>query len=385
VERNQIRLTFQLMDGNTGAQIWAERYDEDLSARSIFDIHTDVARRVAREVGAAITPEESARLAADPTTNTEAHEEYLKGRFHWSTRTAQGLETAIGHFRRAIGLDPSYALAHAGLADCYAVIAFYSADVNPSEMFRLGEEAAQEAIRLDPELAAAHASLGFLRLLGRRDWTGAEQSLRHAISLDPTYPPAHHWLADLLAWSGRFEESIAEGERAIELDPLSFAANNSQAGRLVGSRDFEAAITQNQRTIELYPQYFMGWSGLANTLLATGDIEGAVRNMARSDQLFGIDPVLSETNLQMVAEFHRTGNPGRLLPAYDTVSGFLPSWRASGAMWVGDTAKALAWLERAAAENWPSVLGIRTYPLYDPIRDHPRFQALVQEYFGNRE
>jgi tetratricopeptide (TPR) repeat protein len=257
------------------------------------------------------------------------------------------------------------------------VITFYSADVNPSEMFRLGEEAAQEAIRLGPELAAAHASLGFLRLLGRRDWTGAEESLRHAISLDPTYPQAHHWLADLLAWSGRFEESLAEGKRAIELDPLGFSVNYSQAARLVGTRNYEAAISQYERTIELYPQYFLGWAGLAQALFATGDIEGAVRNMTRSDELFGVDPVLSEAHLRMVADFHRTGTRGHLAPAYDTISGFLPSWRASGALWVGDTAKALTWLERAAAEDRPSVLGFRTYFLYDPIRDHPRFQALV--------
>ncbi|MFC1661298.1 hypothetical protein ACFL3S_07605 [Gemmatimonadota bacterium] len=385
VERNQIRLTFQLLDGNTGAQIWAERYDEDLSARSIFDIHTDVARRVAREVGAVITPEEDARLAADPTTNTEAHEEYLKGRFHWSTRTAQGLETAIGHFQRAIGLDPTFALAYSGLADCYTLLNYFSGDVNPTEMFRRGEEAAQEAIRLAPDLAAAHASLGYLRLLSRRDWTGAEQSLRHAIFLDPTYPPAHQWLADLLADSGRFEESYREGQRAIELDPLSFSPNYSQAARLTTSRNFGAAITQYERTIELYPQYFLGWAGLANALLAMGDIEGAVRNMARSDELFGIDPILSETHLQMAADFHRTGNPGRLLPAYDTVSGFLPDWRASSAMWVGDTAKALEWLERAAAENWPDLLGLRSYFLWDPLREHPRFQALVEDYFGVRE
>jgi tetratricopeptide (TPR) repeat protein len=166
---------------------------------------------------------------------------------------------------------------------------------------------------------------------------------------------------------------------------LSFSPNYSQAGRFNRSRDFNAAITQFERTIELYPQYFLGWAGLADALLATGDIEGAVRNMARSDELFGIDPVLSETHLRMAADFHRTGNPGRLLPAYDTVSGFLPDWRASSAMWVGDTAKALDWLERAAAENWPDLLNLRNYFLWDPLRDHPRFQALMEEYFGDRE
>jgi TolB-like protein len=380
---SQVSVTAQLMDAVRDEHLWAYEFDREFSVEEIVSIHREIAEHVVAEVQAALTPEDEARLAALPTANTEAYEEYLNGRFRWSTRSVQGLEMAMGHFQRAIDLDSTFALAYSGLADCHTVLPYYSADVNPSEMFRRGEEAAQEAIRLDPELAEAHASLGFLRLLSRRDWTGAEESLRHAISLDPTYPPAHHWLADLLAWSGRFEESIAEGERAIQLDPLSFSVNYSQAGRLVTSRNFEAAISRYERTIELYPQYFLGWAGLATALLATGDIEGAVRNQARSDELFGIDPALSEANLRMAADFQRTGNPGQMAPAYDTISGLLPSWRASGALWVGDTAKALAWLERAAAENWPNVLGIRTYFLYDPIRDHPRFQALVEEYFGD--
>ena len=382
---SHVSVTAQLMDAVRDEHLWVGEFDREFSVDDIVSIHREIARQVVAEIRAVLTPEDEARLAAEPTANTEAYEEYLKGRFHWSTRSAQGLETAIGHFQRAIGLDSTFALAYSGLADCYIALSYYSADVSPNEMFRRGEEAAQESIRLAPESAAAHASLGFLRLLGRRDWTGADESLRHAISLDPTYPFAHHWLADLLAYSGRFEEAYGEGERAIELDPLSFSLNHSQAARLNLSRDFEAAITQYERTIDLYPQYFLGWAGLANALLAMGDIEGAVRNMARSDELFGIDPVLSETHLRMAADFHRTGTPGHLAPAFDTVSGFLPDWRASSAMWVGDTAKALDWLELAAAENWPDLLGLRSYFLWDPLRDHPRFQALMEEYFGNRE
>jgi len=384
-ERNQIRLTFQLIDGNTGTQIWAENYDEDLTARGIFDIHTDLAGQVAREVGAVLTPDEQARIAADPTTNTEAYEGYLKGRFHWSTRSAEGLETAVGHFQRALILDSDFALAYAGLADCYAVHTYYSGDVNPEEMFRLGETAAQEAIRLAPDMAEAHASLGFLKLISRRDWAGAERSLRYAVALDPAYPSAHHWLADVLAYQERFEESLAEGRRALELDPLAFAHNYSHASRLYGSRDFDAAIAQYERTIELYPQNFLGWAGMAEVLLVTGDIEGAVRNRSRSDELFGIDPALSETHLRMISDFHRTGTRGHLPPAFDTIRGFPPGWRATAAMYVGDTSTALAWLERAAAGNWPDILGIRNSPLYDPLRSHPRFQALLDEYADDVE
>jgi TolB-like protein len=376
----RVSVAARLMDAVRDEYLWAEEYDREFSVDDILSIHREIAQNVVAEVQAVLTPEDEIRLASEPTVSTEAYDEYLKGRFHWSNRSAEGLETAVGHFQQALSLDSTFALAYAGLADCYAVLPYYSGDVDPEEMFRLGEEAAREAIRLAPELAAPHASLGYLRLLSRRDWTGAEESLRDAVALDPTYSPAHHWLSDLLMYSGRFEEAIAEGQRALDLDPLSFSYNYSQATRLYGSRDFEAAIAQHERTIELYPENFLGWAGLAETLRATGDIEGAVRNRSRSDELFGIDPALSETHLRMAVDFHENGIPGSVPPAFDTISGFPPGWRAVPAMWVGDTEAALTWLERAAAENWPDVLGLRNSPLHDPLRDHPRFLALMEGY-----
>jgi TolB-like protein/Tfp pilus assembly protein PilF len=376
----QVSFTAQLMDAVRDEHLWAKEYDRDFSADEIVSIHREIAEHVVAEVQAALTPEDEVRLATEPTASTEAYREYMKGRFHWRTRTAQGLETAVEHFQRAIGLDSSYALAHAGLADCYAVIPYYSGEVDPREMYRLGEAAAKEAIRLYPDLAATHASLGFLKYVSQRDWRGAEESLRYAISLDPTYAQAHHWLADVLMYAGRIEEAIAEGERALEFDPLEFSHNHSQASRLYWGRDFEAAIAQYQRTIDLYPHLFMGWAGLAQALLKTGDLEGALRSRSKSDELYGIDPALSERFLGMAADFHRTGTPGRLPLAFDTVSGFPPSWRATAAMWVGDTSKALDWLERAASENWPDIPGLRNWPLWDPLQNHPRFQALLEQY-----
>jgi len=376
----QVSFTAQLMDAVRDEHLWTDEFDRDFSVDDVVSIHREIAEQVVAQVRAVLTPQDEARLASAPTANTEAYEEYLKGRFHWSTRTARGLETAVGHFQRALDLDSTFALAWAGLADCYAVTTYYSGDVTPTEMYSLGERAAEEALRLNPDLAAAHASLGFLKMISRRDWTGAEALLRRAIALDPAYSYAHHWLADLLLYSQLFEEALEEGRRAIELDPLAFAPNFSQATRLFQSRDFEAAAAQYERTIELYPHLFLGWAGLGETLLVTGDIEGAIRNRSKSDELFGIDPVLSEMHLAMISDFHRNGIPGSLPPAFDTLSGFPPGWRATAAMYVGDTAKALAWLEEAAAGNWPDVLGMRNWPLYDPLREHPRFQALLERY-----
>jgi hypothetical protein len=155
--------------------------------------------------------------------------------------------------------------------------------------------------------------------------------------------------------------------------------------RLIRSRDFEAAVTQFERTIELYPHIFLGWAGLAETRLLMGDVEGAIQNRSRSDQLFGIDPVLSETFLAMISDFHRNGNPARLPPAFDTLAGFLPGWRATAAMYVGVTSTALRWVEEAAHGNWPDMLVCRIAPVFDPLRENPRFQALMKEYSAGGE
>jgi TolB-like protein len=376
----QVSFTAQLMDAARDQLLWAAEFDSEFSVKDLMSIHRKIAEQVVSQVEAILTPADEARIESVPTASTEAYEEYLRGRFHLSGRTAQDLETAVGHFQRALELDPTFAKALSGLADCYTLATYYAGDVNPGEMFRRGEGAAEEALRLDPDLAAAHASLGYLKLISRRDWAGAEASLRRAIALDPAYPQAHQWLADLLVFSGRFEEGVREGQLSLDLDPLAFSLNYSQAMRLLRSRDFEAAVTQFERTIELYPHIFLGWAGLAETRLVMGDVEGAIQNRSRSDQLFGIDPVLSETFLAMISDFHRNKNPGRLPPAFDTLAGFLPGWRATAAMYVGDTSTALRWVEEAAHGNWPDMLVCRIAPVFDPLRDNPRFQALMKEY-----
>jgi tetratricopeptide (TPR) repeat protein len=376
----QVSFTAQLMDAVQDELLWAAEFDSEFSVEDLMSIHRKIAEQVVSQVEAILTPADQARIGSVPTANTEAYEEYLRGRFHLNARTAQDLDTAVGHFQRALELDSTFAMAWAGLADCYTLTTYYAGDVDPAEMFRRGEGAAQEALRLDPDLAAAHASLGYLKLISRRDWAGAEASLRRAIALDPAYPQAHQWLADLLLFSGRFEEGAREGQLALDLDPLAFSLNYSQAIRLQRSRDFEAAVTQFERTIELYPHIFLGWAGLAETLLVMGDVEGAIQNRSRSDELFGIDPVLSETFLDMISDFHRNGNPGHLPQAFDTLTGFLPGWRATAAMYVGDTSTALALIEETAHGNWPDMLVARIAPVFDPLRDNPRFQALMEEY-----
>ena len=375
-----VSFTAQLMDAVRDEHLWAEEYDREFSVDEVLNIHREIARSVVSKVRAALESEDEDRLASIPTNNTEAFEEYLKGRFEWSDRSAQGLEMALEHFRRAIALDSTYALAYSGLADCLAVLPYYSGRSDPRSAFAQGMDAAQEAIRLAPGLPEANASLGYLKLVNRRDWDGAELDLRRAVALGPSYATAHHWLSDLLAFSRRYEEAIAEEQRALDLDPLSFVSNFTLGHRYYWAGQFERAADQYEKTVGLHPSNFLGWAGLSELMYQMGDVESGALYGRRGDELFGLDSSLVDLLSETQSHFYETGEPSALPPEVDTVAGYTPPMRARSAMLVGDTAKALYWIERSVEEEWPDLLVIRVSPLYDPLRSHPRFRALMERF-----
>jgi TolB-like protein/tetratricopeptide (TPR) repeat protein len=376
----QVSVTVQLIDANRDEHLWAEEYDRTYSPEILVAVHREVAERVASEVSAVLTPEDQARLSVTPTTSPDAYQEYLKGRFHWGHRSEEGLVSAIADFRRAIELDPVFAAAYSGLADCYAVLPYYFNTVQPREAFTRGLEAARAALELAPDMAAAHASYGYFLLLRDRDWEGAERELRLAISLDPSYPTAHHWLSDLLAFSERFDEAEAEERRALELDPLSFISNFTLGHRFYWRGEIEAAIPHYERTIGLHPNNYLGWASLAAAHYLTGNIDEGARADSVSGLLYGLPPALSGTLVRLASDFHGRGIPGILPPEFDTAGRYPPTGRARVAALVGDTAKALEWLETGVEEGWPDLFVIGVSPLWDPYRENPRFQRLMDQH-----
>lgn len=233
IQRNQVRVTFQLLDGNNGTQIWADTYDEDLSARNIFDIHTDVAQRVAQAVGAALTGEEQARIEAVPTTSLDAYELYLLGRSRSSSRSAETLREAIDLYEEAVRLDSTFALAFSGLADAFMVLPYYDVTLEQKDVYEEAKAAAARAYELDPAVGEIQASLGFISHVYEKDWEAAERYLSSAVELAPGSPNAHMWFSDFLHTAGRHEEALAEAEKALSLDPRSNVAIWVLAGRLV--------------------------------------------------------------------------------------------------------------------------------------------------------
>ncbi len=207
---DRVRITAQLIHASTDEHLWAKSYERDLS--DVLSLQSEVARAIAQEVEVQLTDQEESLLTRSRQVNPEAHEAYLRGRYHWSERSPEASQKAIVSFERAIEIDPDFAQAYAGLADVYGVLGGWSY-APPNETWPRARDAALEALELDPLLAEAHASLGNVLFFYDWDWSGAEAEQKRAIELNPNYAAAHHWYADVLLYYRRFDEAAVEIEQ----------------------------------------------------------------------------------------------------------------------------------------------------------------------------
>jgi TolB-like protein/Flp pilus assembly protein TadD len=216
---NRVRVNVQLIDVVTDDQLWAEFYDRDVG--DTFTVQTEIAARITEALRVALTPDDHSRLAISQyVANPEARQHYLRGRHYWGRRDEPSIRMAMESFEAALAIQPDYAMAYAGLADAHALLPFYGAEpASPS--FARARAAAEQALKLDPSLAEAHATLGLVRRGHDLDWAGAEQSFRTAIELQPNYATAYQWLGQVLSLQGRTEEAAAALATAMDLDPLS--------------------------------------------------------------------------------------------------------------------------------------------------------------------
>jgi TolB-like protein/DNA-binding winged helix-turn-helix (wHTH) protein/Flp pilus assembly protein TadD len=274
----RIRVTVQLVNVHDGATVWTGAFDRDAS--DIFAVEDSISSQVALATVPALSDEEHTRLTKRYTENGEAYESYLKGRYFWNKRTAEGIKKSIDCFRQAIRLDPNYALAYAGLADSYT----FGAD--PSE----AKTAAEKALSVDEQLAEAHTSLGNIKLFHDYDWQGAEAEFRRSIELNPNYPTAHHWYAYYLAAMGRFEAAIEEINRARDLDPLSLAINADVGQILYLGRRHDEAIAACKKALEMDPNFTNAHIHLAMVYAAKGLRDAAFSEMVEAQRLLGQRP-----------------------------------------------------------------------------------------------
>ena len=276
----RVKVTAQLIDGETDRHIWAETYERELEG--VLTIQSEVARAIAREVGMSLTPDAEARLsAATRPVLPAAYDAYVRGRHAWEKRGESALRTAIKYFQESIDADPTYAPAYAGLADCYAQLG-YSSYISPDDSFPRARAAAGKAIELDPSLADAHASLGYVRMYYDWNFADAESQFKRAIALNPNYAIAHQWYAYLLTAMERVAEAEREISIARQLDPLSAAINTDLAFIFHYNSRNQEALRSAQMALEMDPKFLLGYFWLGRIATAQGhykEAEDAFQNI----------------------------------------------------------------------------------------------------------
>jgi len=373
----RVRITAQLIEGALDKHVWAQSYDGDL--RDTLALQSQVARAIAEQIRVTLQPQEQAALKNVRAVNPEAYEAYLKGRYFWNRRTADGLNRAKAYFDDAVAKAPDYAQAYSGLADTYALLGDWQYGVMPSRAaLPAAKAAAIKALELDSGLGEAHTSLGFALSGFDWDWASAEKEFRRAIDLSPGYATAHHWYAWHLSLMGRHGEAIAEMRRARSLDPLSLIINTDLAEILLIAHFYDESLQQSSRTIDIDPAFALAHNQLAEAYLQKHMRDHAISEFQKAVQLSDGSPICSANLARAYAAAGRNAEAGQLLtalkqrasPAYSNAAEIAMVYAA-----LGEKAQAMTWLEQGYNERFNP--GVLMRPGFDSLRGDPRFQAMV--------
>jgi len=365
----------ELVDVGDGSQIWGGQYRRKLD--DLFTIEQELSREICDHLRLRLNEEERERLAKHYTENAAAYQAYLKGRYHWNQRTAKALRKAIESFEEAIKLDSDYALAYAGLADCYCLASIYGA-APPKAVMPRAKAAAMKALDLDDGLAEAHTSLAAALVWFDWDWDASESEFKRAVELNPHYAVAHHWYGSvLLAAQGRFDEALASEMRALELEPLSLVINSNlgficyQAGR------FDDAMRHLVRTLEMDDNFVYARFHLGLCHAHLGSYDKAIAELERAMEQAGGRGALIQAALGYVCGVAgRRDEALRILAQLQTfpmnrdVSPFYLAMIYSG---LGEKEQALKWLESAYEERYNWLVWLRTEQMFEPLRGEKMF------------
>ena len=381
---NQVRVNAQLIRAQDASHLWAETYDRNLN--DIFAVESQIATKIADTLKATLTGSEQQALATRPTENPEAHQLYLYGRYFWNKRTGPDLQKAIGYFKRAIEKDPTYALAHAGLADAYVLLPGFGG-ASPQESLPLAKAAAQKALELDDTLAEAHSSLGLVLICYDFDLAGSMKEFERAIQLNPNYATAHQWFGNqTLLLSGDFDRAIAEGKRAVELDPLSLIINTDLGIDYFVARRYEEAIEQFHKTIEIDPRFYYAHWTLGEALEMKGQLPDALKGYKKAAELDD-DPAMLGFVAEISAKMGRRDEALKILAQLHQLAAqrYVSDYTfALVHLALGENDKAIGWLERAYEHRaGPDIMFIKLDPMLNPLRGHPQFERLVAKVFGS--
>jgi eukaryotic-like serine/threonine-protein kinase len=370
-------ISAELIDARDNTHIWGQQYSRPSSA--IFALQSDLAREITTNLRMRLSGDEQRRMARRYTANSDAYQDYMRGRYWWSRRGPDAAPRAIQFFQRAIQKDPNFALAYSGLADAYSNQGT-SAAAPPMEVFAKAKDAALKALQIDDSLAEAHASLAWVMALYDWDWTGAAREFQRAIALNPNYATAHQWYGIVLWNTGRLDEAMTEERRALELDPLSTIINRNVGDVLLFQKQYDQAIEQYRRTLEIDPTFNSALNNRALTYIQKGMFAEAI---AEYQKAAGRGGAPTQGLAYAYARAGRRAEAEQMLGRLQALS----SERYVSAMTsarvyagLGQTDQAFEWLEKAQADHSISAqtFGIKVDPTFDPLRSDPRFAELLR-------
>jgi len=375
---DQVRITAQLIEASTDKHLWSQSYEGEL--RDTLALQNRVASAIADQIRINLTPREQAALKSAKAVNPEAYQSYLKGRYFWNKRTADGLKSALAYFNQAIEEDPKYAQAYSGLADTYALLGDWQYGVTSfKEALPKAKAAAIKALELDSSLSEAHTSLGYSLRAFDWDFDSAGKEFQRAIELNPGYATAHHWNAMNLGLLGRPKEALVEMRKAENLDPLSLIINADLAEFLLLTHSYDASVEQGRKVIEMDSTFAIGHKQLGDAYLLKQMDKEAVAELQEAVRLSGGSPICVADLARAYVASGKTNEAMKLLS--DLKKSSNPSFTNAPHIAMiyasmGDNDQAMHWLERAYAERFnPSIL-LRSG--FDPLRSDPRFEELMR-------
>ncbi len=374
----RLRITAQLIDACTGQYLWSETYNREVL--DVFVIQEQIALVIVNALKLRLGDSAPAALSGHPQRSLECYNLCLKGRYHAKERTAEGLRRAAICFEQAVAVDDSSAVAYAGLADSYQLLALYGF-IAPAETMEKAKAAAEKAVDLDANSAEAYTSLAWIRSWYEWRWPVADELYRRAIELNPGYATAHQWYAtDYLALLGRFEEAMAEIEIACSLDPLSMIIQEGKGLILMLGGRYDEAIVEYRRTIELDPSFYKLYTSLGRVYIQCGWYHEAILMLRKGREIAGDIPNILAALGQAYALAGDRDEAEKMLAELKSLARtrYVPS-NSLGLLHLalGNRNLALDCLERSADRRELPICNIRVHPAYEALRSEPRFRALL--------
>ena len=368
----------ELTDARTNRNLWSEQYNRKVS--DVLSVQREIAAEISARLREHLTGEQKAKVTKGGTSDDEAYQLYLKGRYFWQKRTPEALAKSKDYFMQAIAKDPNYADAYVGLADYWGVVGDY-VPVPSSESIPQAKAAARKALELDNTLPAAHAALGQAHFLAW-EWADWQKEFLRAIELDPNFANAHHWYGLQSTWIGREQEGVTHLKRAVELEPLNIKFNDNLGQGFMNARMDDQALEQYKKTIEMDPNFpathgdlgtlyrFQGkydlwleeWKKLAQLNSDSADIaqaEAIASVYKQSGYKAAVQP--RDRATQAKVRDSRYFDPGKIAEEY----GYL-----------GDKEQTFQWLEKAFAARSEEICIMRISRCYDFLRSDPRYKDL---------